>query len=269
MATMTTGDPLADFDQVSITINDVTRSVYRSGSGPAVIVIAEMPGITPKVAEFARRLANRGMTAVLPDLFGTPGRTPSGGYMASSLVRACISREFHILASNKTSPVVGWLRELAEQEQQRCGGPGVGVVGMCFTGGFALAMTVDPVVVAPVMSQPGLPVGVTKAGRRSLGIDPAELDTIKARAESGLCVMGLRFTGDKASPAERFDRLREELGDGFIAVEIDSSPGNEWGYRKAAHSVLTEDYLDTPGSPTRRAMDDVLDFCASRLGVHE
>lgn len=258
-------EALADFSQESVTLVGETRQVYRIGEGPAVIVIAEMPGITPRVADFARRLADHGLTAVMPDLFGTPGREPSGAYMASSLARACISREFHILASDKTSPVVSWLRALARQEHQRCGGPGVGVVGMCFTGGFALAMTVDPVVIAPVMSQPGLPVGLTSSGRRGLGLDPADLSTIKQRTEDGMCVMGLRFTGDRAAPAERFQRLRDELGESFISVEIDSSPGNEWGYRKAAHSVLTEDYIDTPGSPTRQAMDDVIEFCTSRL----
>lgn len=263
----TAADDLADFTRESLTFDGVSHEVFRTGSGPAVIVIAEMPGITPRVAQFARRLAGHGMTAVLPDLFGVPGRPPSGGYMATSLARACISREFHILATNKTSPVVRWLRGLASVEHSRCGGPGVAVVGMCFTGGFALAMAVDPSVVAPVMSQPGLPAGVTVASRRALGLDESDLDQIKQRTADRLCVMGLRFTGDKASPPERFDRLRDELGDAFIAVEIDSSPGNEWGYRKAAHSVLTEDYIDTPGSPTRQALDDVIEFCATRLEV--
>jgi len=272
MANMTDAEEvLADFERSPMQIDGIVRDVYRlqpdDGPGPAVIVISEIPGITPLVAEFARRLAQRGMTAVLPDLFGVPGRTPSPGYLANSLVRTCIRREFHVLAMNKTSPVVGWLRGLARVEHQLWGGPGVGVVGMCFTGGFALAMTVDPVVVAPVMSQPSLPVGITSSARRALGLDAADLEAIKARTDDGLCVLGLRFTGDRASPPERFDRLRDELGDAFIAVEIDSSPGNSWGYRKAAHSVLTEDYNDAPGSPTQRAMSDVLDFCATRLNV--
>lgn len=50
------------------------RNIYRMGSGPAVIVIHEIPGITPLVADFARRVADNGMTVVLPDLLGTPGR---------------------------------------------------------------------------------------------------------------------------------------------------------------------------------------------------
>lgn len=262
-------DPLTDFSCETTTLLGRRHDVYRIGSGPAVIVMTEMPGITPSVADFARRVAARGMTAVLPDLFGTPGKPVSNGYLASSMARACINREFHVFAANKTSPVVDWLRALANQEHQRCGGPGVAVVGMCFTGGFALAMTVDPVVVAPVMSQPGLPAGLTAKARGSLGLDPVHLAAVKQRADDGMCVMGLRFTEDRLSPPERFATLRRELGDAFIAVEIDSSPGNPWGYPSKAHSVLSEHYSDAPGSPTRQAMSDVLGFCATRLQVAE
>ena len=260
-------DALADYTCETTTMIGRRHDVYRIGSGPAVIVLTEMPGITPRVADFGRRVAARGMTALLPDLFGTPGKPVSNGYLASSMARACINREFHVFATKKTSPVVAWLRALAEQEHRRCGGPGVAVVGMCFTGGFALAMAVDPVVVAPVMSQPGLPVGLTGMARGSLGLDPADLVAVKQRTDDGMCVMGLRFTSDRLSPPERFATLRRELGDAFIAVEIDSSPGNPWGYPKDAHSVLTEHYSDASGSPTREAMADVLDFCATRLQV--
>jgi hypothetical protein len=81
--------------------------------------------------------------------------------------------------------------------------------------------------------------------------------------------MGLRFSGDSKSPADRFVRFRETLGDKFMGVEIDSSPGNPWGYKKSAHSVLTEDYSDDETSPTRRALEDVLTFFTTRLDVAE
>ena len=232
-----------------------------------MLVIHEVPGLTPLVAAFGRKVAKRGMTAVLPDLFGTAGRLPKGSYLVKSMAQACISREFTLFATNKTSPLVRYLRELAVHEHRSCGGPGVGAVGMCLTGGFALAMSVDPTVVAPVLSQPALPFPVGSKQRRSLGVSDDDLALVKSRSRDGLCVMGLRFTGDKKVPAERFSRLREELGDNFIGVEIDSSSGNPWGYAKGAHSVLTEDYVDTADSPTRQALDDVLAFFASRLGV--
>jgi dienelactone hydrolase len=246
---------------------NVTHDVYRIGSGPAVIVIHEMPGITPLVAAFGRKIADRGLTAVLPDLFGTPGREMSIGYVLGTLAKICVSKEFNLLATNKTSPVVNYLRELAVHEREAHGGPGVGAVGMCLTGGFALAMSVEPSVIAPVMSQPSLPFPTNVEHRRALGLSDADLAQVQRRTQEDLCVMGLRFSGDKKSPAERFTRFHEVLGDKFIGVEIDSSPGNPWGYKKSAHSVLTEDYLDDAGSPTRRALEDVLEFMASRLGV--
>ncbi len=260
---------LAGYDKETVTLDGRAKDVYRTGTGPAVIVIHELPGITPLVAEFGRRVAALGLTAVLPDLLGTPGKPPSSAYLATSGARACVSREFHVFALNKSSPITAWLRALARLEHERCGGPGVGVVGMCLTGGFALAMMVDPVVVAPVLSQPATPAAVTAAGRRALGLSPAELTAVKGRVDDGACVLGLRFTGDKSVPAERFERLRQELGSGFVAVEIDSSPGNEWGYPESAHSVLTQDADGKPGSPTTEAMDAVLHFLSERLAEAE
>jgi dienelactone hydrolase len=261
-------DTLADFTRTSFTHDGTTRAVYELGEGPAVIVMAEIPGITPKVADFARRVAGIGCTAVLPVLFGTPGRDPSVGYALTSIVPACISKEFAAFAANRTAPVTRWLRALAADAHARCGGPGVGALGMCFTGGFALGMMLDDALIAPVLSQPSLPAGFTRSGKRGLQLSDDDLATVKRRAsEDGVCVLGLRFTGDMAVPAERFARLREELGDKFIGVDIDSSKGNAWGYPRGAHSVLTEHYKDDPGSPTREALDQVLDFFRDRLLV--
>lgn len=258
-------DALSGFEKSTFTAGGETRVVYRAGSGPAVIVISEMPGITPHVADFGRTVAAAGFTAVMPHLFGDDGRSSSAGYAASSLSRACISKEFTVMALGRTSPIIDWLRALAHDEHQRCGGPGVGAVGMCFTGGFALGMMVDDVVVAPVLSQPSLPFPITKAQRRDVALSAEDLARVVERAAAGTCVLGLRFTGDKLSPPERFEHLRELLGDGFIGVELDSSPGNPHGHRRAAHSVLTEDLDDRPGTPTRAALDQVLEFFRERL----
>ena len=261
-----TMDPLDDFDSAPVTFGGKTRTVYRKGSGPAVIVISEIPGITPLVADFARRVADIGCTAVLPHLFGQPGKEPGQAYSLQSVVHACISREFMTWARGKTSPVTEWCRALARSEHERCGGPGVGAVGMCLTGGFALAMMVDDSVVAPVLSQPSLPFPVTRAQKRDLGISDVDLDIVKRRVEDdGVCVLGLRFSNDSLVPQERFDRLREELGDGFIGVAIDSSKGNPHGHRPSAHSVLTEDLIDEPDHPTRDALHWVLEHFRTRL----
>lgn len=258
---------LEGYESSTFTARGSSRTVFSIGTGPGVIVIHEVPGITPLVAAFGRKIAEHNLTAVLPDLLGTPGRPPSGGYIASSMLKACISREFAVFAAGRTSPITAWLRELARQTHQRCGGPGVGTIGMCLTGGFALAMMVDPVVVAPVLSQPSIPAAALKRNRSDLGISAGDLDAAKRRGEEGVCVLGLRFTGDPLVPAARFKRLRAELGDNFIGVEIDSSEGNPWGYKPKAHSVLTEDYSDEAGSPTRAALEQVLTFFDDRLLV--
>ena len=247
--------------------NGRKRDVYRRGSGPAVIIIHEVPGIPPDVAAFARRVAEAGMTVVLPDLLGTPGRPMTVPYAVTSFARACVSKEFTLLALNKTSPIVDYLRDLAKNEHDACGGPGVGALGMCLTGGFALAMCVEPSVIAPVMSQPSLPLPTNLDHRRAPGMSDADFAVVQRRTADDLCVMGLRFSSDTKSPAERFARFRETLGEQFMGVEIDSSPGNPWGYKKSAHSVLTQDYSDEATSPTRRALEDVLKFFTSRLQV--
>jgi dienelactone hydrolase len=261
--------PLGDYTEDSFSHEGKARRVFRRGTGPAVIVISEVPGITPRVVEFADRVADpaagAGCTAVLPHLFGEPGRPASVRTTGQVVAACCVSREFTTWATGKTSPVIAWLRALARHEHERCGGPGVGVVGMCLTGGFALAMMVDDSVVAPVLSQPSLPFAVTPRRKRDLGVSDVDLAAAKSRARAGVRVLGLRFTCDIAAPSERFARLRDELGDAFVGVEIDSSPGNEHGIRKRAHSVLTEDLVDEPGHPTRDALDRVLAFFRSRL----
>ena len=264
---------LESFEKFSYSDGGFTHDVYRKGSGPAVIVITEMPGISPHVLGFADRIVALGCTAVLPDLFGEAGRDPlkgsklqQGSYVTSTFARVCISREFTAFALGKTSPIIGWLRALAHQEHERAGGPGVGVVGMCFTGGFALAMAADDVVLAPVLSQPSQPIGITKAHKRSIDCSPADLDTVRDRcANDGLQVLGLRFDGDPFVPPERFEFLRERLGDGFVAVELTQADGHPDGALSKSHSVLTGDLIDEPGEPSRAALDQVLELFRSRL----
>jgi dienelactone hydrolase len=258
---------LEDFARESFEADGKRRAIYRLGRGPAVIVISEMPGITPLVAQFGRRVAAAGCTAVLPQLFGDPGRPPTPGYALRSLGPACVSREFAAFALRKTSPATVWLRKLAAAEHERCGGPGVGAVGMCFTGGFALAMMVDDIMLAPVLSQPSQPFPLSKKFKADIGISDGDLARVKERTATGACLLGLRFTNDPFCFEERFETLRRELGDAFIAVEIDSAPGNPHGHPKNAHSVLTEHLVDEEGTPTRDALDRTLAFFREKLGV--
>lgn len=253
-----------EFDASTFTFHGHTHEVFRAGSGPGVVVIHELPGIHSGVIEFSRRLIDAGYAVYVPSLFGTPGEPATLRATVRSVLRVCVSREFTILV-DRTSPVAGWLRALAAMAHAECGGPGVGAVGMCFTGGFALAMAVEPSVLAPVLSQPALPAPLTRRGRAALGLDPGDLTVLGHRAQNGLCVLGLRFSDDRGCPAERFQTLRRVLGQAFESIEIDSSPGNAYGIPARAHAVLTVDLVDESGHPTRAALDRVLSFMNERL----
>jgi len=256
---------LDGFEVFSFTHDGATRPVFTRGRGPGVVVIHEIPGITPQVAEFGRRVADDGFRAYLPQLFGVPGKPISNGYILGQVARACVSREFSVLAKHQASPITDWLRALCRKAHAECGGPGVGAVGMCLTGNFALALMVDEAVMAPVLSQPSLPFGLTAAHRAALHLSDAELAVAKQRAAAGCTVLGLRFTGDPMCRAERFATLRREFGPHFEAVEIDSSPGNPHGIKRSAHSVLTTDLVDADGHPTRAALDRVLGLFREKL----
>lgn len=259
-------DPLSDFRSETFNSDGFSREVFTTGSGPAVIVIPEIPGFHPGVADFARRLAAEGYTAVVPSLFGTPGKPASKLYEFTSIAKACVAKEFSAFAGGKSSPISVWLRALARSAHEDHGGNGVGVVGMCFTGGFALGMMLEPAVLVPVLSQPSLPLPISKARRASIDASPEELAVVRERIGEGACVLGFRFTKDRLVGDARFDRLRRELGDGFIAVEIDSAKGNPHGFDPMmAHSVLTHEFSDEPGHPTKAAYDLLIEHLRARL----
>jgi dienelactone hydrolase len=243
-----------------------TYPVYRRGTGPGVVIIHEIPGITPEVAQFAEIVSDSGFTVVMPHLFGTPGKPNSPGYIAGQLFRACIRKEFHVLASRHSSPITDYLRALCRNTHKELGGSGVGAIGMCLTGNFALSLMVDPSVMAPVLSQPSLPFALTADKRAALHISDADLACVKKRVQDeNQKVLALRFSHDKTCPPERFQRLKQELGDGVETVEIDSSPGNAHGISSRAHSVLTTDLVNEEGHPTLNAVRRVLAFLHENL----
>src|SRR5271169_3824981 len=131
-------DSLADFAPREITLDSAAKRVYVAGSGPAVIVMAEMPGISPYVARFARWVRDAGFSVYMPSLFGRDGAVPGVEEGGAVFQRSCVSAEFRVLAAGQSSPVTQWLRALARFAHGECGGRGVGAVGMCFTGNFAL-----------------------------------------------------------------------------------------------------------------------------------
>jgi dienelactone hydrolase len=263
-------DDLADFARRPTNILGETKRVYCAGTGPAVIVMAEMPGISPHVARFARWVRDAGFTVYMPSLFGTDGAVPTADEGAAVFRRACVSAEFRALGSGVSSPVTLWLRGLARLAHGECGGPGVGAVGMCFTGNFALTMMLEPSMLAPVVCQPSLPLD-EPAG---LEISGTELGRIAERLErEDLTVLAYRFAGDSFCRAERFAVYAEALGSRFDGrVLPDPAPASDprppffAQYVPAPHSVVTVDLVDREGEPTRRARDEIIAFFHQRLG---
>ena len=241
---------IAGWDQSPFTHEGVTHPTWRKGTGQVVIVVHEIPGVTPKVIEFAERVVNEGFTVVMPLLVGEVGRGPSGAYIAQSMAKICISREFTTMAMHKTSPIISWLRALAQQLHAEVGGIGVGAVGMCFSGGFALGMMVDDIMVAPVLSQPSLPFAIGGSRGADLNLSESDQARLVERAQAGCQVLGLRYTGDKLV-GTRFATLRKLLGEAFIAVEFASTS-------KQDHSVLTEQIQP-------EAIERVLQFLHDKL----
>jgi dienelactone hydrolase len=242
----------------------ITYDCYEKGSGPGVVLIPELPGITPEVLGLAEHLVAEGFTVVIPSPFGEPGRAASVGYTVRTLARLCVSSEFRAFTANAHRPITDYLRAVAADLAARTPAAGVGVIGMCFSGGFALATAVDASVLAPVLSQPSAPFPVSRARRIDAGVSHDELERVAARArDDGLCVLGLRFSEDKASPRERFATLKATLGDAFEVIELDSSAGNTNGYSASAHSVLTGEVRE--GNSAFAARERTVAFLRERL----
>jgi dienelactone hydrolase len=248
------------------TASGYTHDVYRKGEGPGVVLIPEMPGLHPGVLALGNHLVDNGFTVAAPSLFGTPGAPALGPGAVPVLLKGCVAKEFAAFATNADRPVAHFLRALARDLNEKTPGKGVGVIGQCFTGGFALAAAVDDSVLAPVMSQPSVPMPLTPRHKRDPGVSEAEMKVIEQRAATeGLCVMGLRFSEDAMSPGERFTTLKNRLGDAFEVIEISSKKGNPDGIGRMAHSVLTDQVREVDGHPAYEARKRVVEFLTSRL----
>ncbi len=263
-------DALDDFVQRAITLDGVTKTVYVAGTGPAVIVMTEMPGISPHVARFARWVRDAGLTVYMPSLFGRDGAIASAEEGAAVFQRACVSAEFRAFAANQSSPVTQWLRALARLAHQECGGPGVGAIGMCWTGNFALSMMLEPALLAPVLCQPTLPLG--DPGGLEMSAD--EIQTVRQRLDrENLTVLAYRFEGDTFCRAQRFAAYAQALGDRFQPRVLPDTAANTdvppffARHVTSPHSVVTAHLIDAAGQPTIAARDEILAFFRQRLVV--
>jgi hypothetical protein len=258
-------DQLSDFTSFEFDHEGDKRTVFRKGDGPAVVVMHEVPGVSTEVLRFARKVVDAGFTVFLPHLFGVLGKPTNELSRVRELAKLCVSREWHVLAENSSSPIADWLRALARHVHEQIGGRGVGAVGMCVTGNFALTMTLDQAVIAPVLAHPSFPLPLTSAKAAALHVTPETLDNVRRRiGDEGMRVLGVRFTGDVLfCRAVRFRTLRSELGDGFEEIQVPGRSAKQ--HPEPPHSVLTIGLIDHKGEPTREAVERVIAFLRERL----
>lgn len=217
-----------------------------------MVLIQELPGIGVETLRLADELVAAGFRLVMPHLFGPIGATS----MVGNLLRVfCMRREFHIFRSNRSSPIVDWLKALCQEIRTKYSAKGVGVIGMCLTGNFAIALMADEAVLAAVASQPSLPIG----NQANLHMSEAEIAAVKEAIDATAPMKALRFEGDPMCAAAKFDSIDELLNkEGSQRVELYTLPGK-------GHAVLTLDFVNEAGHPTRQALDDVLEYFQRQL----
>lgn len=259
-------EELEGFVQFDWTYEGKTRPVYQKGepSHPPVVLMHELPGMVPTTVQLARDLVDEGFCVWMPLLFGVPNAAP--WKMVPYTLQICLSREFSLFAKDRSSPILSWLKSLCREAQRRCHNQQVGVIGMCLTGNFALTLMVDDSVLAPVLSQPSLPVGLTAEAHEALATPEEVLQAAQERAErENIPVMGLRFTCDPLCRKARFDALSRRFGSRFRRIELDSSRGNPHGNPLDGHSVLSIHRVRREGHQTQDAFRQVVAFLHEQL----
>ena len=246
--------PIEDYTQKSCTHLGSTHIVYQKGNGPQVIILPEAPGLHKEVFALGDRLVLQGFSVHLLSLFGEDGVSFRYRDSLSCLAKACIRKEFALFAKHRSSPISDWVRAYCTNIYQHTQ-EGIGLIGMCLTGNFALTMLAEPWMCAPVLCQPSLPI-YPKDG---LHVDPSILE------QSSQDILGIRFTGDRLCPKQRFTALEKALPSRLQLIEIDSTFGNSHRISPIAHSVLTKDFVDQEGHPTHDALQKTIKFLQKHL----
>ena len=230
----------------------IRHDVYNRGEGPPVVLIQELPGIGTETLALADKLIDAGFSVVLPHLFGALEKTSLMGNFARVM---CMRREFALFAANRSSPIVDWLRALCRNVRDVRNVSGVGVIGMCLTGNFAISLIGDDSVLAAVSAQPAMPFH--KQG--ALHMSTEEIEDSRAALDDKGPMMGFRFEEDKLSTAAKFHCIHEAFnGGGAERVRLTTLPG-------PGHSVFTLDFVDEEGHPTKEALNSVIDYFSASL----
>jgi dienelactone hydrolase len=260
-------DDFNGFQEIPFSRDGIDHRVFFTGDGPPILVLHELPGLSPSAARFGRRLAAEGFRVYMPLLFGEQGQDD----WKKAQKELCVSREFANLAAGVSAPIVDWLRALVNEISARHGQSSVGAIGMCLTGAFAIPLILERCVVAPVAAQPGVPfsalfraIGVGNGEWASqMNISDADLSSAAARAERDqITLMAVRFEKDRICPKERLDRLQSAFGARLLRREL---PGGS--FLNPPHATLTAGFeqADDPNAPARVLFKDLVKFLQARL----
>ncbi|MCB1158366.1 MAG: dienelactone hydrolase family protein [Leptospiraceae bacterium] len=238
--------------------------VFKKGQGPGVLIMHELPGMVQECVDFASRLSEAGFTVYLPLLFGEPNIENNTGTTIQYFGKLCISKEFTLFQGNKTSPVIEFLKSLCRRIHKECGYNGLGAIGMCLTGGFVIPLLLEPALLAPVLSQPSLPINPFESASLACSDEDYEF-ACKRILKEKIPVLGFKFSHDALSSNEKFKRLKNDLGDLFIDNTIYSGPKNMQGLQVTDHAVFTIHFRNEEGHPTREAFDLLIEYYRKRL----
>ncbi|MCB1179148.1 MAG: dienelactone hydrolase family protein [Leptospiraceae bacterium] len=253
-----------DFLEFEFSHKNISHKVFKKGNGPGIIIIHELPGMVKECVNFARNLEKEGFTVYLPLLFGEPNKELDVIDTIKLFRKVCISKEFDLFSNNKTSPVVEFLKGLCKFAKEETSSKGVGAIGMCLTGGFVIPMVVESSLLAPVLSQPSLPLN--PLFRNEIGCSKEDYETACSRIKKEkIKVLGFKFSEDILSHNDKFKKLETDLMNNFEGDIIDSSLGNSHKIPFYAHAVFTKDFVEQKDHPTYNAYLKLISYFKEKL----
>ena len=250
---MIKGFEKSQFSSDAIDGKPAAFDVYTKGEGPVVVIIQELPGIGMETIELANRFVEKGFRIVMPHLFGPLGRLSFLGNITRIF---CMRREFAIFSKNQTSPIVEWLKALCQDCRDKYNVSGVGVIGMCLTGNFAISLMADDAVLAGVASQPSLPL----FSQSSLHMSENEIAKVRERLEQHGPMLAYRFAGDILCTSTKFEALNNAFNDDRERIKLNTISGNK-------HAILTVHFSNREGSPTEEALGEIFEYFSKKLAA--
>jgi dienelactone hydrolase len=177
--------------------------------------------------------------------------------VAAGYLQACWSGEFSCSRLRTTSEAVKKVSRLCDEAREHSGYP-VGVIGMCLTGAFPLALLgSNRNVRAAVLCQPALPFSAlrgrpTKAQAMDLGVSQSDED---AARRSGIPFLAIRYLDDEISPERRMQVLEERFKGQVATMRLQSQHGR-------VHSTLA-------GAFNAMAFEDTITYLRVRMGLEQ